>query len=120
MCIRDRCVDNLEEGPGCSIGVRRIRQRLQHVKLRLQNLDQQWGEIEPAHDVKGLIQQITSTLQRSQPGRPPTPAPVAESVVLAVESSYRAIEPAANTPVFSSLVAASYHKLPNPLSQICL
>ena len=47
-----RCVDNLEEGPGCSIGVRRIRQCLQHVIHRLQNLEEQWGDLEPANDVK--------------------------------------------------------------------
>ena len=68
-----RCVDSLEEGPGCSIGVRRIRQRLQHVIHWLQNLEEQWGDLEPALDIKDLIQQITSTLQGSQPARPPTP-----------------------------------------------
>ena len=50
-----RCVDSLEEGAGCSIGVRRIRQRLQHVIHRLQNLEAQWGDLEPAHDIKDLI-----------------------------------------------------------------
>ena len=58
-----RCVDNLEEGPGSSRGVRRIRQRLNHLNLRLQNLDQQWGTLEQAHDIKSLIEQVTSTLQ---------------------------------------------------------
>ena len=37
-------VESLEEGPGCSLGVRRIWQRLQHVILRLQNLQAQVSE----------------------------------------------------------------------------
>ena len=45
------CVESLEAGPGCSIGVRRIRQCLQHVILRLQNLQAQGGELVPPYNI---------------------------------------------------------------------
>ena len=121
MCIRDRlqelarCVDNLEEGPGSSRGARRIQQRLAHLNMRLQNLDDQWGTLEQAHDIKTLIEQVTSTLQGSQSSRAHTPEAVPASEVSALECSR---EPTANAWVFSGMVASSHHKLPNPLSQI--
>ena len=86
MCIRDRCtekwaelqelaqpVESLEEGPGCSLAVRRIRQRMQHLIHRLQNLQAQVSEppynIPPPYNISEIIQEITSTLQGSPPVR---------------------------------------------------
>ena len=47
---------------GSSRGVRSIRQHLTHLNMRLQNLDDQWGTLEQAHDIKTLIEQVTSCL----------------------------------------------------------
>ena len=75
-----------------------------------------WGDVykRQPYNIPERIQEITLTLQGSQPVRASTPVPVAEeSVVSAVDSSYREIEP-----VHAGLGAASYHKLPNPLAHI--
>ena len=55
------------------------------------------------------------TLHGSPCSGPPTPEAAPASEVSALECSR---EPAVSAPVFSGMVAASYHKLPNPLSQI--
>ena len=109
------CVESFESGPGSSRGARRIRQRLTHLSTRLQNLCDQWGTLEHVNEIKAVIEQVTSTLQVSQTSQVHTPEAVPASGGSGLECSR---ESTMSAPVFSGMVAASYNKLPNPLSQV--
>ena len=65
--------------------------------------------------IKGLVVQVTTVLMGPQSSQPRTPAASPGHQVLATECQQ---EPIAGVPAFSGVVAASYNKLPNPLSQI--
>ena len=107
--------EDLESAPPTSRASQRLRQRLQHLLNRLQNIEVQPGTSEAKTAVESLKNLVSAALHA--PPVVPLRTPEKNPLSPVVEPEVRQ-ERADPLPGFSRMAAACYHKLPNPLTDI--